>query len=68
MQVMQLGVISNATLIRRVEKGDAEEGVLLGRDMLEAAGFEAGDGVEIHGDGGMLMLVPVRARTDDFVS
>lgn len=56
---MHLAVITTGTLFGRIRVPPGQEGLLIGKDALDAIGVAEGDDLEVHTDGRMLILLPV---------
>jgi hypothetical protein len=63
--MMRLAVVTTGTCCDVLTISSAEEGLMIDADTLARVGLRAGDGVQVHTDGSMLVLVPVRAPALD---
>ncbi len=57
---MHLAVVTTDTLFGRVALREGDAGLVIARDVLEVLGVRDGEELEVHTDGRMLVLVPVR--------
>lgn len=61
---MRLAVVTTGTCCGVLTVSSAEEGLLIDADALARIGLRTGDEVQVHTDGSMLVLVPVRPARD----
>ena len=61
--MMRLAVVTTGTCCDVLTISSAEDGLLIDAETLSRVGLRTGDGVQVHTDGSILVLVPVRQQT-----